>query len=96
MMNRGGKRKIYDEPESPNEGACLKAVMNRNRQMRGRVSDINGEIFDEPQSRNEGMHLRCMGIHDIYIYIYIYVHMVYIYIHIHVYIYISIRIYIYI
>ena len=27
--------KIYDEPESPHEGACLSCVMNRNRQMRG-------------------------------------------------------------
>ena len=47
--------KIYDEPESPNEraclrymmktespneGPCLRHMMNRNRQMRGRVVDI--------------------------------------------------------
>ena len=28
--------KIYDEPESPNEGACLRCMMNRHRQMTGR------------------------------------------------------------
>ena len=30
--------KTQDEPESPNEGACLRYIMmNRNRHMRGRV-----------------------------------------------------------
>ena len=29
--------KIYEEPESPHEGACLSCVMNRNGHMRGRV-----------------------------------------------------------
>ena len=38
FINREGG--LYDEPESPNEGAWIKSVMNRNRQMRGRVSDI--------------------------------------------------------
>ena len=28
----------HDEPESPNEGACLGYMMHRNRQMRGLVS----------------------------------------------------------
>ena len=27
--------KIYDEPDSPSKGACLRYVMNRNRQMSG-------------------------------------------------------------
>ena len=27
--------KIYDEPESPHERACLRCMMNRNRRMRG-------------------------------------------------------------
>ena len=31
--------KTYDEPESPNEGACLRYMRNRNRQMRGCVED---------------------------------------------------------
>ena len=31
--------KIYDEEESPDERLCLRNVMNRNRQMRGRVED---------------------------------------------------------
>ena len=26
---------MYDEPESPNEGACLRCMINRNRHMRG-------------------------------------------------------------
>ena len=50
--------KIHDEPESPNEGACLRYMMNRNnRQMgRGRVFKID----DEPESPNEGACLRYM------------------------------------
>ena len=40
--NGGGLFRIYDEPVSPNGegligGACLRCMMNRNRQMRGRV-----------------------------------------------------------
>ena len=31
---------IYTESESPNEGACLRHMMNRNRQMRRRVWDM--------------------------------------------------------
>ena len=27
--------KIYDEPESPHEGRCLRCMMNRNRHMKG-------------------------------------------------------------
>ena len=40
--------KIYDEPESLNEAACLRYMMNRNRQMTGQV-----KIYDEPESQNE-------------------------------------------
>ena len=32
--------KIYEEPESPNEEACLRYIMNRKREMRRRVVDI--------------------------------------------------------
>ena len=39
MMNwsrlRGGAFKINDEPESANEGACLRYMMNRNPHMKG-------------------------------------------------------------
>ena len=42
--------KICDEPDSPNERACLRYVMTRNRQMRGR----------DPESPNEGACLRYM------------------------------------
>ena len=31
---------MYEEPEPPNEGACLRYMMNRYLQMRGRVKDI--------------------------------------------------------
>ena len=31
--------KIHDEPESPKEGACLRYMRKRNRQMRGFVED---------------------------------------------------------
>ena len=43
--NEGGVLKIYDEPQytaiakGGGEGACLRYMMNRNRQMRGHVSD---------------------------------------------------------
>ena len=33
----GGVFKIYDEPESPNEGPCLRYRMSRNRQVMGHV-----------------------------------------------------------
>ena len=33
----GAVFKVYDEPESRDEGACLKCLMNRNREIRGRV-----------------------------------------------------------
>ena len=35
-----GMFKIHDEPELPNEAACLGYRMNWNRQTRGRVYDI--------------------------------------------------------
>ena len=41
--------KIYDEPESRNEGACLRYMMNSNREMRGMF-----KICVEPKSPNEG------------------------------------------
>ena len=33
----GGVFKIHHEPESPNEGPCLRYMMTPNREMRGRV-----------------------------------------------------------
>ena len=44
-----GVCKIYDEPESLNEGARLRDMMTRNRQMRGVF-----KVDVEPQSLNEG------------------------------------------
>ena len=35
-----GAFKRHGEPESPNEEARLRCMMNRHRQMRGRVQDI--------------------------------------------------------
>ena len=32
-----GVFEIYDEPETPKEKACLRYMVNRNRQKRGRV-----------------------------------------------------------
>ena len=32
--------KIYEEPELPNEGECLRYIRNRRRQIRRRVVDI--------------------------------------------------------
>ena len=57
MMNRnsdiqGRVFKIYDESESRNEGACLRYMMNRNRQMGGM-----SKISEEPESPNEGVCL---------------------------------------
>ncbi len=40
--SNGGCGKMSDEPESPNEGACLRCMSNRNRLMRGRAEDISG------------------------------------------------------
>ena len=45
--------KLYDEPESPSEGACLRDMMNRNRQSSGQF-----KIYDEPDSPNEGACFR--------------------------------------
>ena len=53
--------KIYDEMESPNEEGCLRYMMNRNRQMRGRVK---AKIYDEPESPNEGACIRYMMIRN--------------------------------
>ena len=59
-------KKIYDEPEQPNEGACLRYKMNRSRQVRGpylrymmnRNRQMKGggvfKIYDEPESPYEG------------------------------------------
>ena len=33
----GGVVNMCDEPESPNEGACFRCMIYRNRQIRGRV-----------------------------------------------------------
>ena len=58
--------KIYVEPESPNEGGCLRYILNRNRRspMRGLEpeSKIGGvfKIYVEPKSPNEGSCLRYM------------------------------------
>ena len=41
--------KIYDEPESPHERACLRCMMKLDRQMRGMLKK-----YDEPVSPNEG------------------------------------------
>ena len=35
--NRGGVFKIYEEPELPNEGECLRYIMNRRRQIREKL-----------------------------------------------------------
>ena len=40
MAKGGGAFKIYEEPELPNEGACVRYIMNRRHQMRRRVVDI--------------------------------------------------------
>ena len=37
MAKGGGVFKIYEEPELPNEGACVRYKMNRRRQMRRHV-----------------------------------------------------------
>ena len=35
--------KIYEEPESPNEGAVIRYMVNRNRQTRERVNESPNE-----------------------------------------------------
>ena len=40
---------MHDEPESPNEGACSRCMMNRNRQTTGQF-----KIYDDPEPPNEG------------------------------------------
>ena len=40
MAKGGGVFKIYEERELPNEGKCLRYIMNRRRQIRSRVVDI--------------------------------------------------------
>ena len=43
------RAKKYDQPGSPNEGACFRYVMNRDRLRRGEF-----KICDQPGSPNEG------------------------------------------
>ena len=55
--------KVYDEPESPQEGACLRCMANLDRQMRGIDEPKSphggrGESLkkcDEPESPHEGL-----------------------------------------
>ena len=47
---------MYVEEATPNEGACVRYTMNRNRQMRGRLR------LCEPESPNEEAYLRYMMI----------------------------------
>ena len=44
---------MYDEPESSEEGACLRYMLNPSRQMKGSV-----ETYEEPESPNEGACVR--------------------------------------
>ena len=61
MAKGGGAFKIYEEPELPNEGACVRYIMNRRHQMRRRVVDIYIYIYyEEPDSSNAGACLRYM------------------------------------
>ena len=53
--------KIDVEPESPNEGACLRYMLKRNDPMRGGVASPNEGACRkhfEPESPNEGACLR--------------------------------------
>ena len=62
--------KIYEEPASQTEGACLRYMVNRNRGVckvcGGPFSPNAGAclgnmvIYDEPESPNEGACLTCM------------------------------------
>ena len=45
--------KIYDEPESPNEGACLRCMMNRNRHMTGPYLSKNRSHMDPLRTRDK-------------------------------------------
>ena len=47
--------KIHSEAESPNEGVCLRYIMNGNRQMKGRLRCAYLYIHDEAESPNEGV-----------------------------------------
>ena len=65
---------MYKEPESPNEGACLRYVMNRYHQVWSRVQTVQnilgagttkrvGGVFEthgEPESPQEGACIRYM------------------------------------
>ena len=57
--------RIYADPESPNEGACLRHMMNRNRQMTGQFKSLryvmnwNRQMMGR-ESPNEGARLRYM------------------------------------
>ena len=53
--------KIYDEPESPSEGACSRYMINRYRRYRKVFVYTNiciylmtGRVCDDPESPNEG------------------------------------------
>ena len=47
-----GVFKVYDEPESPDEGACLRCMLIRNGHTRGVL-----KMYDESESSNEGAYL---------------------------------------
>ena len=47
IAKRRGVFEIYEEQESPNEGACLRYIMSRKRQMRRHVVDICGNGIAE-------------------------------------------------
>ena len=51
--------KIYDEPLSPNDGACLTCVMSRCWQMRGACLRQ-----DEPESPNDGACLAASMLYE--------------------------------
>ena len=60
--------KICGEPDRPHEGACLRHIVSRNREMRGMFSIYDepespndrgmSKIYDEPESPSEGACLR--------------------------------------
>ena len=52
--------KIYDESESPNEWACLRYMMNRNRQSGGVLLKIYGE--SDMMNRKRQMRRRVQDI----------------------------------
>ena len=61
---------MYDEPRSPNEGACVRYRMNRNREMRGagrvlrcmmnRYNQMRGRVYDV-MNRQPRWHLQNGG-----------------------------------